>query len=101
MSSTFKGRETDLKPAPPLSGCGTLAESHHLSDPQFLLDSFNWTVLSSDDPLHASPQYWADTTAVGIIAITEGMMDLQQCLGEALPTARAPRATVSINWDDV
>ena len=41
------------------------------------------------------------STAVGIIAITEGVIDLQQCLGEALPTARAPRATVSINLDDV
>lgn len=41
------------------------------------------------------------STAVGIIAITKGVIDLQQCLGEALPTARAPRATVSINLDDV
>ena len=53
ISNTFKGRETDLKPAPALTGCGILAKSHHLSDPQFLH-------LSSDDLLHASPQHWAD-----------------------------------------
>ena len=41
------------------------------------------------------------STAAGTIAISEGVMDLQQCFREALPTARAPSATVSINWDDV
>lgn len=41
------------------------------------------------------------SAAVCIVTITEGLMDLQQCPGEALPAARVPRATVSMNWDDV
>lgn len=41
------------------------------------------------------------SAAAGTINITERLMDVQQCLGEALPTARVPRTTVSINQDDV
>lgn len=93
MSSTFKGRETDLKPATALTGCGILAKSHHLSDPQFLH-------LSSDDLSMPLLNTGLISTAVVIIAIT-GVTDLQQWLGEGLPNTRAPRATVSINWDEV